>query len=96
MTTGKLDFEGLAAFLLSRANTLIPQWLPSGRQVGREWTCGSIHGDPGDSFKVNTETGFWAEFNNNQLAGRDLISLRAAQLGIDNGEAYKQLAIFWR
>lgn len=86
-----LDFEGLAEFLLHKCNQFLSSWLPGGRLVGREFVCGGIRGGPGDSFKVNTQTGRWAEFAGD-LKGGDMISLFAAINGLDQGEAAKRLA----
>lgn len=87
-----LDFEGLAEFLLHKINQFLPSWLPGGKIVGREYVCGGIRGGPGDSFKVNTQTGRWAEFASDNVKGGDMISLFAAIHGIDQGESAKRLA----
>lgn len=87
----KLDFEKLAATLLSRSRTLLPEWLPGGRLVGQEYTCGSIRGEQGDSFKVNVNTGKWSDFATGEKGG-DLTSLYAAINGVDQGKAAKTLA----
>lgn len=87
-----IDFEGLAEYLLHKCNQFLPSWLPGGRLVGREYVCGGVRGGPGDSFKVNTQTGRWAEFAGD-LKGGDLISLYAAMQGIDQGESAKRLAV---
>lgn len=87
-----LDFEGLAEFLLHKINQFLPSWLPGGKLVGREYVCGGVRGGPGDSFKVNTQTGRWAEFAGD-LKGGDMISLFAAIHGLDQGEAAQRLAV---
>lgn len=87
----KIDFEGLAAALLARARDFIPSWLPGGKLVGHEYTCGSLLGGRGDSFKANINTGAWADFASTDKGG-DLISLYAAINKIKNSEAAKTLA----
>lgn len=87
----KLDFEGLASFLLSSINTLLPDWLPGGRIVGHEYECANLNGGHGGSCKVNIKTAQWADFASNDKGG-DLISLYAAIKRIGQGEAYKQLS----
>lgn len=87
----RLDFEGLAGVLLSDWNMYVPAWAPGGKLIGKEWTCGSIRGGPGDSCRINTETGRWADFATGDKGG-DLVSLYAATQGIKNGEAAKKLA----
>lgn len=90
-SNGKLDFEGLAATLLPRAGELLTQWLPGGKPVGHEYVCGSLLGGPGDSCKVNMNTGLWQDFATGEKGG-DLISLYAQINNIKNGDAAKQLA----
>lgn len=89
--SNKLDFEKLASTLLSRIREVLPSWLPGGRMVGNEYTCGSLRGEPGDSCKVNVNTGKWADFAAGHQGG-DLTSLYAAIEGIDQGEAARRLA----
>lgn len=85
------NFEGLARELLSRSRELVPMWLPGGKLIGKEWTCGNLRGEPGESMRVNIDTGKWADFSGTEKGG-DLISLYAAIEGIKNGEAAKRLA----
>ncbi len=85
------DFDALARVLLSRAGELLPRWLPGGTLRGQEYSCGNLRGDPGDSLKVNIQTGKWADFASNEKGG-DLTSLYAAIEGVSQGEAAKRLA----
>lgn len=87
------DFEGLARELISRARDLLPVWLPGGRLIGSEYTCGNLRGEPGDSMRVNVNTGRWADFSSGgSEKGGDLISLYAAIHGLTQGQAAKILA----
>lgn len=81
-----IDFERLARTLLDMADRLVPAWLPGGRRNGHEWTCGNLAGEPGDSCSVNLTTGAWGDFATGDKGG-DLISLYAAILGLNNGQA---------
>lgn len=74
-----VDFRRLAEVLVVRARELVPAWLPAGQETdrGREWECGDASGRPGHGFKVNLETGTWADFGG-EAAGGDLVSLYAA------------------
>lgn len=83
---GPVDFAALAAALLERADTLVPQWLRGGKRRGHEWVCGNLAGDEGDSCSVNLTTGRWADFSSDEKGG-DLVSLYAAIEGINNGQA---------
>ncbi|RYD38951.1 MAG: hypothetical protein EOP87_00005 [Verrucomicrobiaceae bacterium] len=88
-----MDFKEVAAAALARAESLVPQWLPGGKRIGREWVCGSLQGGPGDSCKVNLETGKWSDFaiDGKGTSGGDLVSLYAAIRGIKQPEAARQL-----
>lgn len=87
----QLDFEGLAREILLKSRDVLPVWLPGGKLVGREYTCGNLRGEPGNSLKVNVDTGRWADFAGTEKGG-DLISLYAAIEGIGQGEAARRLA----
>jgi putative DNA primase/helicase len=88
-----IDFAQLAAELLARAETLVPDWLPGGRRDVAEWRCGSLDGEAGDSCAVNLRTGVWADFNPSGAGqGGDLISLYAAIHGLKQGEAARELS----
>lgn len=85
------DFEQLGQRLLADIQNLLPRWLPGGRLVGHEWSCGSLRGEQGDSLKVNINTGKWADFAGDEKGG-DLISLYAAIQGISQGDAFRELS----
>lgn len=86
----ELDFNGLGAHLLNQIRILLPDWLPGGRINGHEWCCGDLRGGPGDSMRVNMNTGRWADFASNDKGG-DLISLYAAVYGKNQVEAFREL-----
>ena len=86
-----IDFPALARALLAQAPSLVASWLPGGRVQGREYVCGSLRGNVGDSFKVNLDTGKWADFASTDKGG-DLCSLYAAVEGISQGVAARALA----
>lgn len=87
----QIDFVRIAEAALSRARELLPEWLPGGRIIGREYVCGNLRGEPGESLKVNLETGKWCDFSEGHKGG-DLTSLYAAIEGVGQGEAAKRLA----
>ena len=86
-----VDFQALAAQLLASADTLVPAWFPQGRRHGHEWCVGSIHGEPGESLKINLRTGRWADFADPDVSGGDLISLYARQRGMKQLDAAREL-----
>jgi putative DNA primase/helicase len=79
--------------LLSRADSLIPQWLPDGKRVGHEWVARNPTRQDTHlgSFKVNLSTGVWCDFATDDK-GADLVNLFAYINHLSQGEAAKQLA----
>lgn len=77
MSDQRIDFKLLAEQLRSAAGMIVPRLLPGGRMVGPEWTCGDMTGGPGNSMKVNMNSGVWCDFSTGEKGG-DIISLKAA------------------
>ncbi len=86
-----LDFAAINAAALPHLETLCQRWLPGGKRIGLEWTCGSLRGETGTSCKVNLRTGRWADFASGDKGG-DVVSLAAAVHQIGQGEAARNLA----
>lgn len=80
MTSDPINFAALAAQLLARADSLVPDWLPGGKRRGHEWECGSLSGGAGDSCQINLHTGAWADFATDERGG-DLLALYRAMHG---------------
>jgi putative DNA primase/helicase len=87
----RLDFQGIARAALPHLEVLCARWLPGGRRNGREWCCGSLAGEAGDSCRVNLITGRWCDFATGEKGG-DAISLAAAIHQISQLEAARRLA----
>jgi DNA primase len=85
-----IDFAGLNRCLLEEARALLPEWLPGGRFVGREYVCANVGGGKGHSFGVNIYTGRWTDHATGQKGG-DLISLYAETHGLSQGAAAREL-----
>lgn len=83
-------FSTVNGAALSKLPSLLSEWFPAGHLAGREFECGNINGTPGRSFKVNTQTGAWADFAGVEKGG-DPISLYAARHGLKQGEAALRL-----
>ncbi|MCQ4158801.1 hypothetical protein NON00_02520 [Roseomonas sp. GC11] len=86
------DFKAIARAALPHLEALCTRWLPQGRRVGREWICGNLRGEPGQSCRVNLITGHWADFGTGE-AGGDAIALAAAIHRISQAEAARRLAM---
>lgn len=91
MALTPIDFVGLTASLLQRADTLVPQWLSGGHFQGeKEYVCAGLSGGKGRSLSVNLKTGMWADFSAGE-GGRDLVSLYAAIHDLSQIEAAREL-----
>lgn len=86
-----VDFTAVAQAALAQAPTLLAEWI-GGSAHGREWHgAKKANGGPGDSWKVNLETGQWGGFASGEKGG-DLVSLYAALNHISQIEAAKRLS----
>ncbi len=89
----RLDFDSINRAGLASLPTLLRRWLPDGRLVGREYTARNprrADRRPG-SFKVNINTGKWADFACDAKGG-DVVSLAAYLSGAGQAEAARALA----
>jgi predicted P-loop ATPase len=88
---GERNFAGVRAAALASAEILLPQWIP-GKREGREWVgISRANGGPGNSWKVNLDTGRFSHFAGDERGG-DLIDLYAQLNHLDLGAACDQLA----
>lgn len=79
----------VASLLARNAEEIASYLLPNGKRKGREWECGSVHGESGDSLKVcltGEKAGRWSDFAESSKGG-DLIDLWCAVRGIDLAHA---------
>ncbi len=89
----RLDFDTINRAALASLPVLLRRWSPDGRLVGREFTARNprrADRRPG-SFKVNVNTGKWADFATGD-AGGDVVSLAAYLSGTGQAEAARALA----
>ena len=88
------DFAAISATALAHFPALCARWLPDGRREGREWVAlNPLRADRhAGSFKVNMETGRWADFALPDARGRDPISLAAYLFDLSQVEAARNLA----
>ena len=85
------DFPLVNRAVLPHLEALCARWLPGGKRIGTEWTCGSLRGEAGTSCKVNLRTGRWADFATGEKGG-DPVSLTAAIHHLSQHEAAQCLA----
>lgn len=88
-----MDFARVNAAALARLPDLLARWLPDGRVSGREYVARNPTRDdrrPG-SFRVNVETGRWADFATGDQGG-DVVSLAAYLAGLTQAKAAQRLA----
>ncbi len=86
-----LDFAAISRATLPHLESLCQRWLPGGKRIGTEWTCGSLRGEAGASCKVNLRSGKWCDFATGDKGG-DPVSLAAAVHRIGQAEAARKLA----
>ncbi len=94
---GSINFDAINRAALANAQEMLRRWLPDGRVEGQEYAARNprrADRHPG-SFKVNLETGRWADFACGARGG-DLVSLAAYLAGITQGEAARELAAMLR
>jgi hypothetical protein len=88
-----LDFSRINAAALLALPALCTRWMPGGKRIGREYvTLNPTRADrrPG-SFKVNLESGRWADFATGDKGG-DAVSLAAYLFGLRQSDAAQRLA----
>ncbi len=88
-----LDFSEINAAALPALPALCARWMPGGKRVGREYvTLNPTRADRrAGSFKVNLQTGRWADFATGDKGG-DAVSLAAYLFGLRQSEAARRLA----
>jgi predicted P-loop ATPase len=86
-----MEIKQVAQSLLSNSESLLNEWFPNGKLIGREYTLGDLSGAPGESLKINVDSGKWADFSTGEKGG-DLVSLYAAMKKIKQIEAAKELS----
>ena len=88
-----IDFEAINRAALVHGETILRRWLPGGRIEGREYVARNPtrRDRHAGSFKINIETGRWADFATGD-AGGDVVSLAAYLSGTGQAEAARALA----
>ncbi len=91
---GAIDFGAINQAALARLPDLLHRWLPDGRIEGAEYVARNpTRADRRlGSFKVNLDTGRWADFATGDKGG-DPISLAAYLAGISQVEAARELTV---
>lgn len=87
----RVDIPTVARAALPHLAELCRRWLPAGRLSGREWICGDLRGNAGESCRVNLVTGRWGDFAEGRFGG-DAVSLAAAIHGLSQIEAARRVA----
>ena len=84
-------FSTVKAALQSRLEVVLRDLLPGGKVQGREYVCGSVGGEAGESCKTNLKTGVGSDFATGQKWG-DIIALTALVMNCGQEEAARFLA----
>ncbi len=72
-----LPFTAVRDAATPHIESLLREWLPNGKRIGREWVVGSIAGESGKSLAINLDTGVGADFALDQKFA-DIIDVCAA------------------
>lgn len=83
-----MTFGELSDLLAERVEEVASALLPSGRREGHRWEVGNIHGDKGQSLKVDLSgprKGRWKDFSTGE--GGDMLDLVRAVKGCETKEA---------
>ena len=93
MMRRSLDFSKINAAALAALPALCLRWMPGGKRIGREYvTLNPTRADRRlGSFKVNLQTGRWADFATGDKGG-DAVSLAAYLFKVRQSEAARRLA----
>ena len=88
-----LDFAAINSAALSALPVLCARWMPDGKRIGREYVAKNPTRPDrrAGSFKVNLQTGRWADFATGDKGG-DAVSLAAYLFGLRQSEAARRLA----
>lgn len=89
----RIDFATLKRTALPLLPVLLTRWMPDGRREGSEWIARNPrrHDRLPGSFKINLDTGRWADFATGERGG-DVISLLAYLQGMSQVDAARALA----
>lgn len=83
-TANNITFAELAERLAEKVQELCTELLPGGKQLGHEWVCGSVNGEPGKSLHVELrgeKAGKWHDHATGE--GGDLLKMISVSKGIE-------------
>jgi hypothetical protein len=90
----RVDFDAVNAAAMLELPALLARWLPGGKVLGREYNV--LNPRRGDrhigNFKINMQTGRWADFATSDARGGDPVSLAAYLFGLSQVGAARKLA----
>ncbi len=86
-----INFQEISHKLTPYIESIVLINSPGGKKQGNEYMAGNIHGGQGDSFRINLNTGKWADFATGEKGG-DIISLYAKIKDIQNPDSARQLS----
>lgn len=89
---GHIDFNAISSASVAIVPALAMRWLPDGKRCGAEWIARNPTRTDRrvGSFKVNLNTGRWADFATGDRGG-DVISLAAYLFGLSQTEAARHI-----
>ena len=89
----RIDFDSINLAALAALPALLQRWWPDGHVQGREYVARNPtrHDRKAGSFRINTQTGKWADFATDARGG-DVVSLAAYLSGSGQADAARELA----
>jgi twinkle protein len=89
------DIKQISEMLAKRAQDVCEWLLPNGKRRAQEWCVGGVHGEAGDSMRVNLggKAGLWKDFADQEKGG-DLIDLIMAVHSCGKAEAVQSAKDF--
>lgn len=94
MTLPPIPFAEIAEAARQRSEDICRRWLPDGHAERHEWVARNpkrVDRNPG-SFRINLNTGKWADFATSDFRGGDFIELAVKLFGLSHVDAAKKVA----
>jgi hypothetical protein len=93
VASSRIDADMVKRALLDHAEPVCRRLLPRGKRDGKEWHCGNLRGESGQSLKVNLAEGVWRDFATGE-SGSNLLELWRQVRSLDFATALREASEF--